>query len=488
VTTRPKPALERLSTGSDSLDLILGGGVPARSLSVIAGEPGSGKTLFALMTLFHLARQGHKCLYFSTLSEPSLKLVSYMQKFSLFDDRLIGKELVFVDLGSAIRGRNSDLALETIINRVEQEEPVLVVIDSFKALRDIFPDAGAARIFVYDLAVHLASWGAAILCVGEYTQDELAEYPEFAVADGIIRFSTKREALTSVRMIEVLKLRGAESIGGRHFFEIGPSGPVFYPRVGAPIGPELEPISPLSERAPTGTLGLDDMLGGGYPRGSATVLQGASGTGKTILALQFLLEGARNGEPGLHFTLEESAEQLRELARNLGWTDLPELEKRGLFTFNYVSPVELSTDAFLHRARELARKVTARRAALDSLTSMALGVPSEQRFRELVYAMTKHFRAQGVSLLLNMEIAGEIGNGELSGHGVSFAADNLIQLKYLELDGKLERSVSVLKARGIRHATEVRRLTFKPGGLEVGAAFEGLRGVMIGLPVPATTR
>jgi circadian clock protein KaiC len=160
------------------------------------------------------------------------------------------------------------------------------------------------------------------------------------------------------------------------------------------------------------------------------------------------------------------------------------MEQRRLFSFFYVSPVELSTDAFLDRARQLVEQVGARRAVLDSLTSLALGVPSQRRFKELVYAMTKHFRALGVTLNMNMEVAELLGSAQLSGHGISFAADNVIQLKYLEQDGRLDRGISVLKARGIRHATEVRRLNVEDRGVEVGAPFKGLRGVLTGLPTP----
>ena len=122
---------------------------------------------------------------------------------------------------------------------------------------------------------------------------------------------------------------------------------------------------------------------------------------------------------------------------------------------------------------------------LDSLTTLALGVPSQRRFKELVYAMTKHFRALGVTLNMNMEVAELLGSAQLSGHGISFAADNVIQLKYLEQDGRLDRGISVLKARGVRHATEVRRMNVvEARGVEVGAPFKGLRGVLTGLPTP----
>jgi circadian clock protein KaiC len=475
--------MERLSTGSAAFDRILGGGLPVRSLTVVAGEPGAGKTLFTLQALFHLAKQGKKCLYFTTLSEPSMKLVHHMQQFSFFDENAMGKQLVFVDLGAVIRENDVDATLDAIVKRVEREEPAIVVIDSFKAMRDMIGDESKVRTFVYDLAVHIAGWGAATLFVGEYFEEEIMRYPEFAIADGILRFSNNRQDLTAVRVVEVLKLRGADCITGRHFFEINAGGLTFYPRVRGPETNGHHAVASFAERASTGIAGFDEMLDGGWPRSSSTVVQGGTGTGKTILGLQFLIEGARRGEPGLLFTLEETPDQLRGIAQGFGW-DLRDLEQRKLLFISHGSPVELSTDAYLNRARQLAEKVGAKRAVLDSLTSMELGVPSERRFKELVYAMAKHFRALGVTFILNMETAELLGAAQLSGHGVSFAADNVIQLKYIEEDGSLVRGLSVLKARGIRHATEVRRMDFTRKGIEVGTAFKGLRGVLTGLPTP----
>jgi circadian clock protein KaiC len=407
-----------------------------------------------------------------------------MQQFSFFDERMITeKRIVFADIGSVARRKGAGETLNEIAARVEREQPALVVIDSFKALRELLGDASAIRTFVYDLAVHTSVWGATSLFVGEYTAEEISTLSVFAISDGIIRLSNRRYGLRAIREVEVLKLRGANFVTGVHFFEIGGDGLTFFPRVRSPEGAIAEPETP-DERVPTGAAGLDDMLGGGLPRASSTVILGGTGTGKTLLALQFLLEGARNGEPGIHFTLEETANQLRRIAQKFGW-DLRPLEERGLFTFSYVSPVELSTDCFLDQARQQVERLGARRAVLDSLTSMALGVPSEQRFKELVYAVTKHFRAAGVTFNLNMEIADLLGSAQLSGYGVSFAADNVIQLKYVEVKGCLERGISILKARGVRHATDVRRLTIGESRIDVESAFTGLRGVLTGLPLPA---
>jgi len=482
-------AMKRLTTGSTAFDRILDGGIPIRSLNMIAGSPGAGKTLFSLQMLFALARQGKKGLYLTTLSEPSLKLVQYMQQFSFFDAARMEREIVFADLGAAIR-KGAEATLHEITSRVEREEPAILVIDSFKAIRDVIGDAVASRSFVYDLAVHTASWGATTLLVGEYTEAESAKHAEFAIADGIIRLSNSRRELTAIREVEVLKLRGTRYVTGCHFYEIGSDGLDFFPRVRAPDDIATEPAAhverPVStrQRASTGVTGLDAMLGGGIPRSSTTILQGGTGTGKTLMGLQFLLEGARHGEPGIHFMLEETPDQLRGFAQSLGW-DLPALEERGLITLSYISPVELSTDRFLDRARREVEQVGARRAVLDSLTSLALGVPSDRRFKELVYAVSKHFHALGITLNMNMEVADLLGSAQLSGHGVSFAADNVIQLKFVEIDGRLERGLSVLKARGVRHATDVRRLSVERDGVQVGAVFEGLRGVLTGLPVPS---
>jgi circadian clock protein KaiC len=475
--------LERLSTGSAALDAILGGGIPARSVTVVAGEPGSGKTIFTLQALFHQARQGKKCLYFTTLSEPALKLIRYMQLFSFFDARLIDERFVFVDLGTALRGSGPGTALGQMLERVESEGPDLVAVDSFKAIHDLLPSDGESRMFVYDLAVGMAAWGATTLLVGEYTTEDIGVAPEFAVADGIVRLTNERQELTTARQFEILKMRGADYVTGRHFFEIGADGLAFYPRV---RGPEMtsEPPVDLADRVTTGIAGLDVLLLGGLPRSSATMVEGGTGTGKTLVGLHFLVEGARLGEPGILFTLEETPAQIREIGKAFGW-DLARLEAQGLLLINYTSPVELVTDRFLDDALRQLTRVGARRAVLDSLTGMSLGVASQRRFRELVYALTQHFRAAGVTPLMTMEVPELLGNAQLTGHGVSSIVDNLIGLRYVEVDGHLERAVFVLKARGTGHSSELRRFLIDDRGAHVGARFEDLRGVLTGIPQPA---
>jgi circadian clock protein KaiC len=340
-------------------------------------------------------------------------------------------------------------------------------------------------VLVHDLATTLSASGVTTLLVGEYVPDEMADRAEFAVADGILHLGHESQELANVREFEVLKLRGADFVSGRHFFEIGGGGLEFYPRVRGPQRLERAPNAEGS-RLLTGVEGLDMLLGGGMPRATTAIVQGGPGTGKTLLGLHFLIEGAQRGEPGVLLTLEETPDQLRAVARNFGW-DLPALERAGRLLLHYTSPVELSTDRFLNQARERVRQLGARRLVLDSLSSASLGVSSERRFRELIFATVRHLRASDVSSLMTLEVPQLLGAAELGAHGLSAAADTLVLLRYVELEGRLERAISVLKSRGVRHQTELRRLRIGPRGAEVGSGFSDVRGVLTGLPVETAT-
>src|ERR1041384_6647284 len=181
--------------------------------------------------LFHHARQGKKCLYFTTLSEPPLKVMRYMQLFSFFDARLIEERVIFVDLGSVLRSGGVDQTLAHVIQRVESEEPAFVAVDSFKAIHDLLSGTAPRRAFVYDLAVSMAAWGATTLLVGEYTLEDIGIAPEFAIADGIVRLTTERHELTTARQLEIVKMRGANYVSGQHFFDMSADGVTFYPRL-----------------------------------------------------------------------------------------------------------------------------------------------------------------------------------------------------------------------------------------------------------------
>lgn len=476
--------LRRFSSGSAPLDAILGGGLPERSLCVIAGAPGVGKTVFALQLLFHFARQNKRAVFFTTLSEPSLKLIRYMQQFAFFDAELLNERVTFIDLGSALLDEGPQRALEVMRQHVEQHECEFVVIDSFKAVHDLLEaNAPLSRRLVYELAVWLAAWGATTVLVGEYDRDDIARLPEFAIADGIIRLASERHELTSFRQIEILKMRGADYVTGLHFFEMGRDGLTFFPRVRAPEYQGDGAVMTARERVTTGLAELDAMFGGGPLRSSTTLVEGGTGTGKTLLGLLFLLAGIEQGERGVHLGLEETPDQLRGLGATLGW-DLVRAETSGHLRLTYRSPVELSTDWYLDQARQQIAELGARRVVLDGLSSLALGVPSERRFKELVYASAKHFRAAGATVYMTLELEEALGSGQLGGRAISSLADNVILLRHLEVKDRLERAILVLKARGTAHESGIRHFSIDASGPHVGGSFAEVRGALSGGPPP----
>ena len=464
-------------TGDARFDSVLGGGIPGQSVVVVAGAPGAGKTVLTLQLLFQAARDGKTCLYVTTLSEPAIKLIRYMQFFDFFDGDLLDKRIILADIGAAVRD-SPERTMAELSRLVQQHEPNVIAIDSFKAVADLMPDARVARAFAYELATQTTLWGATAFLLGEYTSNEVLERAEFAVADGVILLASERRELTSVREFEVLKLRGMAYVSGRHFFEIDHRGFIVYPRVKSSDTLTEPPSLLAAERLSTGVPGLDRLLGGGVPRLSNTVVEGPTGTGKTLLSLQFLVAGAARGERGALFTLEETPGQLRAIAASVGW-DLGALEKKGLLSIRYTSPVELSTDRYLQLARDHVHRAKVSRAVLDSLTSMAMGVPSERRFKELVYAVGKHMRECGVTLLSTIEAEQALG-AELRGRGMSFIADNLIRLRYIESNGRLDRGISVVKARGVKHQTNLCDFVIGRGGIRLGAKSARTVGVPSG--------
>jgi circadian clock protein KaiC len=461
---------DRVSSGNKALDRILGGGFGPRSANVLVGEPGTGKTLFVLELLFHLARAGRKSLHFTTLSEPALKLVHDMQQLRFFDQQLVESSIVFADLGAVIRTNGMEATLDEIQARIEREAPDVVVIDSYKAVREVIPDAAVARNFFYDLTVALAARGIVSFFISEYARAEIAAQCELSIADSVLYFGRKNRGRTTVRELEVLKRRGASYLSGMHSFEISSEGLTFYPRVPTLVGAET---SSSDDRLASGIPGLDEMLGGGPVRGSTTLLCGGTGTAKSLLALAFLVEGARRGEPGVHLSLEESPAQLRRIGASLGW-DIEGLERRSLLELCHASPLELNEDRFLGQAAAAAERLGARRAGFDSLTSLLMAAPST-RWQELAGTVIQQLRRTGVTSFLTIQREHLLADGGLLG-----AVDNVLQLRLLELDGAIERGLSVHKARGARHSGDLRPLVVGPVGLAVGDGFAPPRGGLTG--------
>lgn len=471
--------LSKLRTGIPGLDNILSGGFPELSINIIAGPPGSGKTIFVQQFMYANATPERKALYLTTLSEPSLKMLHYLQKFTFFDREKVGKDVIYLDIGEVIREKGLRNANAVILKHVQDHKPSIVGIDSFKAIHDMARDPVEVRKFGFDLSVRLTTWAVTAFFVGEYTPKEIEEEPIFAIADGIMCMHNARQGLSYQRYVDVLKLRGEDYFNGMHPFTISNAGLTVYPRIRTPD--PFPSYVTTSERITTGLSGLDTMLHGGLPRGTATMVAGGAGTGKTLTGLHFITDGALKGEPGVVVTFQENPAQLRSIAHTFGW-ELESLEQQGLLVHLYHSPVEMQPDIHAAHIREAIDRVGARRVLIDSIKDIEIATPDKVRFKDYIYSMVNEFKLRGITLMLTSEISELFGNFHLSDYGVSFISDNVILLRYIEIAGQIQHAVNILKVRGAYHSKDICTFEITDEGIRIGGSIHAMGGVLTGTP------
>ncbi len=455
--------MRRLKTGNGELDLILGGGFPEHAIHVVMGAPGTGKTMLAEQLSFANAGGDRPVLYVATFSEPLQKLVGFLQEYGFVAPAKIGSEVVYEYIGEELLS-SPEKAPERVQELLQLHRPKVVVIDSFKALADLMPDRRAWRRTLDGIAGILSAYDTTAFWVGEYTGEMMADLPEFAVADGIVDLTREERGSRDERFLRVLKLRGSGFLPGRHPIRLGAKGIEAFRRLVTPAAPP--DYSPVVERLKSGIAGLDRMIATGWLRGTATLVVGPSGAGKTSLGLHFLRAGVEQGEPGLLASFQESPTQLGRLMKSLGWDPATTLGP-GRLEHLYCSPVELQIDAV---AAELARRVDeggVRRVVIDAVSDLEKSAADVNRYRDFLYALTQRFAVRGVTSMLLVEAATPSPAHEISIDGVSNMSDNILLLEML-LGDDLERTIRVLKSRGSEHDGRRRSLHITRSGISVG--------------------
>src|SRR5579872_3320052 len=283
--------IQKLPTGVPGLDDIVGGGLPEFSFNIIAGAPGSGKTTLAHQFVFANATPERPALYFTVLGESALKMLRYQQQYSFFDPAKLPESIRFINLSQVVLEKDLGAVLEEITTEVEKANPAVVVVDSFRTMVRKPQSDMDLQSFIQRLALFLASWQATTFLIGEYAEDELRDNPIFTVADGLLWLRQIAERNSIVRKLQIIKLRGQASVPGLHTFRITEAGVQAFSRTFGLTGKKTKPAS--GRRLGTGVADLDVMLGGGIPEGDSVLVAGPSGTGKSVLAAQFIAEGLR---------------------------------------------------------------------------------------------------------------------------------------------------------------------------------------------------
>lgn len=219
----------------------------------------------------------------------------------------------------------------------------------------------------------------------------------------------------------------------------------------------------VRERIPSGIRNFDKLVDGGYPKESVNMIVGGAGSGKTIFATQFLVDGAQKGEPGVFVTFEENKERFYREMLALGW-DLAVLEKKKLFAFIEYTPeqVKKMLDEGGGEIEVVIESIKAKRIVIDSITSFALLFEGELEKRETSLTLFELLRKWNVTSILTLEQEPSIGaKVEHISTPLEFEADGIILLYFIRPDGKRVRELEVLKMRGTNHSKVV--YTFKIG-------------------------
>ncbi|HET6678368.1 MAG TPA: ATPase domain-containing protein [Nitrospira sp.] len=486
-TSTAKPGsvvIRQLPTGIHGLDAILGGGLPEFSFNIIAGGPGCGKTTMAHQFMFANATPKRPALYFTILGESALKMLRYQQQYTFFDPAKLNGAIHFINLSQIVLEQDLSTVLETIIKEVETTHPGIVVVDSFRTALRKKPDVTEmdVQFFVQHLALHLTTWEATTFLIGEYVEAEIQENPVFTVADGLVWLSQVAERNSVVRKLQVLKLRGQASVPGLHTFRITRDGLQTFSRT---LGLSERKARPDHRpRLSIGIRELDTMLGGGIPFGDSLLVAGSSGTGKSVFASHFIAEGLRRGERGIMAVFEERPEDVKRRAKNLGM-DLAKAERNGTLKILYLRPLDLSIDESLQAILDAIKEIDAKRLVIDSLVGfeMALAPGFRTDFRESLYRMMASVTGAGVTVLSTVELDENFTEFRFSHYMVSFLADDIIRLRYVDIDGVLRRILTIGKMRDSQHSKDIREYEITKKGVALTETrLNQYRALITGIP------
>jgi len=464
-----KVRIRQLSTGVPGLDDILGGGVPEFSLNVLAGAPGCGKTTLAHQIAFANATPKNPALYFTVLGEPVLKMMRYQQQFSFFDASKVGNAVRFINLSDVALEKDLAAVLDEIIAQVTAANAGIVVLDSFRTLaRKAISEVGEVEVqsFLHRLAQFLTSSQATTFLVGEYVPDEVRDNSLFTTVDGIIWLSQVTERNSVVRKLQVVKLRGQATVPGLHTVRIAEHGLQAFSRTVGLMGDAPKPL--LRQRLSIGIPELDKMLGGGILEGDSVLVAGPSGTGKSAVATQFIAEGLRKGESAIMAIFEERPEGYAQRADSFG-LDLKAAERKGTLELLYMRPLDLSVDETMQAILDAIKKVGAKRLVIDSLVGfeMALAPGFRTDFRESLYRMIGALTGAGITILSTVEVEDNFTSLQFSHYAISFLTDDIIRLRYVEIDGQLRKTMVVIKMRGGNHSKDIREYVITAQGVVV---------------------
>lgn len=472
------------ATGIAGLDDILMGGLERDRVYLLEGSPGTGKTTAAMSFLRAGAAMGETCLYI-TLSETEAELRSAalshgwdLTGVDVFE--LTPPESLLDEQQQQSLLYSSDLELgETtrmIFEQVEAIRPRRVVIDSLSEIRLLAQSSLRYRRQVLALKHYFARHGATVLLLDDLTTESL-DKTVHSVAHGVIRLEElSPEYGAERRRVRIVKYRARKFRGGFHDFTIRTGGLEVYPRlVSAEHKGEFR-----RDRMTSGVAGLDALLGGGVERGSSCLVLGPAGTGKSLVALYFIVSAVARGEKAALFAFDEELGLLFDRTLAMG-IDLQAMIDSGDLLVQQVDAAELSPGEFTAQVRHCVMEKGIKTVVVDSLNGYQAAMPEESFLLLHIHELLQYLNRQGATTFLTVAQHGLVGDMKAP-VDVTYLADTVILLRYFEAVGEVRRAISVIKKRSGPHEKTIREFSIGDDGLVVGPPLSNFQGVLRGVP------
>ena len=470
--------IEKVPTDIIGFDEIAHGGIPKGRTTLLSGTSGSGKTIFGMQFLVNGVIYHDEPGVFVTFEESPAYITKNMMSFNWNLAKYINEgKFAFVDASPS-----EDVSIEVgafdlggfmarILAAVNKIGAKRMTIDSISALFPRYSDESIIRRELFRIASKLKKLGITTVITAERLSEDKGRVGRFGVeefvSDNVILLHNYLDDTRGnrSRSVEILKFRGATHETQDTPLLVRGNGIFVYPRP----KPTFRAQKSSDIKIPTGIANLDQMLFGGVFAKSITLITGPSGSGKTIMALSFIIEGAKRGQRGIFFTFEESVEQLYRNSASFGW-DLKKLVADGLIRIYSSIPEEHQPEEHFNRIRNIVEEVEVKRFALDSLSALER-LYQPNKFREFTIGLNSYLRSAGVTSFLVNTTSSLTGTGRITENDLSTTADNIILLKYLEQDGQMKRAVTMLKARGTNHDKMIHELIIDNSGISIGQPF-----------------
>jgi circadian clock protein KaiC len=473
------------ATGVSGLDDILAGGFARGRLFLVEGAPGTGKTTFATQFLLAGAEAGETGLYI-TLSETEQELRegAASHGWALGDAvevfELVPPESLLDEQQQQSLLYSSDLELGETTKRIfeafERIKPARVVLDSLSEIRLLAQSSLRYRRQILALKHYFSRADATVLMLDDLTADVL-DKTVHSVAHAVIRLEELSPSYgPERRRMRVLKYRGRRFRGGYHDFVLETGGIRVFPRL---VSAEHRSDF-IRDAVPTRDAEMNALIGGGFERGSSTLILGPAGTGKSLLTLTFVQDAVKRGESAAVFVFDEELGLLFARAKGLG-IDLQEMTDSGKLTIEQIDAAELTPGEFSQRVRRCVEEHLARTVVIDSLNGYQAAMPEEQALVLHMHELLQYLNRQGVTTFLTVAQHGLVGDMK-SPVDVTYLADTVILLRYFEATGRVRRAISIVKKRTSAHENTIREFMIGQNGITLGAPLVNFQGVLRGVP------